>query len=165
MFDEIHPKDEAFETLKQFCFRIGEGRVEPQKAEIHFMHLYHPTVANAMLFVHYNMMAGMIYIRESIEGYSILNLEEFPLVHSFPVEGRSILPYAVDICKNEVIYYYTKPAPDTIPTSMDIIISQKVSLDRYERLTLLFDEVNPIPWTERQNPDGNLPPPGLPGLP
>lgn len=165
MFEEIHPNSEAFEAFKQFCFRIGEGRVEPQKMEIHFMHLYHPTVADAILIVHYDMMAKMIYIREFIEGYSIFNLEEFPLVHSFPVEGRPIFPYTVDVCKNEVIYYYYIKVPDTIPASMDMIMPEKASLDRYERFTLLFDEVNPIPWTERQNPSGELPPPGFPDLP
>lgn len=166
MYDKIHPDDDSFEVLKQFCFKIGEGRIEHHKEEIHYTTLYHPTKPEKMLIVYYDMMSDAIYIREAVEG-SLLNMEDLPLVHEFPVRKRrrAILPYAVDICEDEAIYYYIEPAPDTIPVSMDTIQSLKVPLDVYERFSQLFDEVNPISWTERQNPDGELPPPPFPGLP
>ncbi len=166
MFEEIHPDDEAFKTLEQFCFKIGEGRIMHHKREVYYMSLYHPIDPNAMLLVHYDMMNKTIYIREATEGVSAFPPDELPLVHSFPVQQdrRPILPYAVDICKDEAIYYYIQAAPDTIPASMDTM-SQKAPLDQYKRFTLLFDEMNPMPWAERQNPDGKLPLPPFPELP
>ncbi|MCK4266698.1 MAG: hypothetical protein KAX31_05410 [Thermoplasmata archaeon] len=174
MYDKIDSDEDSWETLKQFCLKIGEGRVEHHKEEIHYTTLYHPTKPDEMLIVHYSRLHDTIYIRETAEEGTMFELDKLPLVHSFSVQKRrhAILPYAVDICRwdkdflgDEAIYYYTEPAPDTIPASMDIIMSVKVPLDRYERFTKLFDEVNPMPWTERQNPEGKLPPPGLPGLP
>ena len=166
MYDKIDPDEDSWEALRQFCFRIGEGRVEHHKEEIHYTTLYHPTMPEKMLIVYYDRMSDAIYIREAVEG-ALLDMDKLPLVHEFQVRKRrrSIFPYAVDVCEDETIYYYTEPSPDTIPVSMDTIQSLKVPLDVYERFTQLFDEVNPIPWTERQNPDGKLPPPGLPGLP
>ena len=161
MFEKVDPDGDEFEALKQFCFRIGEGRLEPKVIEIHYFMLYHPTVVGAYLVVYWDAMDNHFYIREELEG-STFNLDELPLVHSFPLQDRgrprrSIFPYAVDIGKDEVIYYYEQKQVE------GAIIIERASLDRYLRLTLLFDEKNPIPWTERQNPDGDLPPPGLPG--
>ena len=141
MFEEIDPNSEAFETLKQFCFRIGEGRIEPQKmGEAYFMSLYHPTVSEAMLIVYYDVMAGMIYIRQES---SILDLDKLPLVHSFPIEGRPIFPFIVEYLDAKTLrYHYCLSEEETC-------IFLDVPREQYLRFKLLFDETNPTPWDEK----------------
>lgn len=147
MFEKVDPDGDEFEALKQFCFRIGEGRLEPKVIEIHYFMLYHPTVVGAYLVVYWDAMDKHFYIREEHEG-STFNFDELPLVHSFPLQDRgrprrSIFPYAVDIGKDEVIYYYEQEQVE------GATVIERVAIDRYFRLLFLFDEKNPIPWKEQ----------------
>ena len=138
---EIHPASEAFEMLKWFCFRIGEGRLEPREDDgIHYILLYHPVVDNEYLLVHYNKANQRIYVREFVEEKS---LDELPLVHSFnsfifgsKEENYGIFPFAVDLHEDKATYHYRGEG----------II--KVPLAQYRRFNFLFDGRNPIPWTE-----------------
>ena len=141
MFEEIDPNSEAFETLKQFCFRIGEGRIEPQRmGEAHFMNLYHPTVPEAMLIVYCDMMVETIYIRQES---SILDLDKLLLVHSFPIKGRRIFPVIVEYLDAKTLRYHY------CSTEKETCIFLDVSREQYLRFKLLFDEKNPTPWDEK----------------
>lgn len=169
---EIHPASEAFEQLKQFCFRIGEGRLEPREDEIHGIHyilLYHPIVENEYLLVHSD--GSGIYVREFTEGALTESFEDFPLVHSFFAfdSGSDIFPFVVDLHDEEVTYHYTfrsifAEGPASIALSRKTVISVKLPMAQYKRFKFLFDEVNPMPWKERHNPGGKLSPPEFPEL-
>lgn len=143
MFEKIDPNGNEFELLKQFCFLIGEGRLEPQVEEIHFFYLYHPTVTGAFLIVYWDAMHRQFYIREPREGFGC-DLDALPLVHDFPLQGRPIFPSAVVLDIDTVSYVYEgKEEGETM--------SMTVPRDQYERLKFLFDDeggTNPIPWKE-----------------
>lgn len=154
---EIHPSSDAFEQLKQFCFRIGEGRVEPREDGVHYMLLYHPIMGEEeILLVHYDGTSS-IYVREFPEGMSVERLEDLPLVHSFVDfdSGYGIFPFAVDLHEEEATYHYV---------FREETVSAKVPLAQYKRFKGLFDEINPMPWEERKNPDHTLPPPVIPDV-
>ena len=138
MYDKVDLLSEEFEYLKDFCFRIGEGRLEPQMEELHFFFLYHPTVEGAFLAVHWDAGDRHFYIREAIEGFPI---DEFPLVHSFPLTGRSIFPDIVEIQDETALYSYAIGGGYAVEAH---------PRKQYLRLELLFDEKNPIPWEERK---------------
>ncbi len=148
MFDFIDPDSSAFEALKQFCHRIGEGRMEDQKEEIYYKHLYHPTVPRALLIVHYDGRHETVYIREAVEEEGFVeSLQNLPLVHSFSFfrGSRSIFPDVVEVGPrvdhHDVVSYVWQEE--------DGSISMKVPRDQYLRLKLLFDEKSPIPWEEK----------------
>jgi len=142
MFDKISPQTDEFELLKEFCFKIGEGRIEHHVEEFHYTILYHPTVTEALLIVHWDAMEKRIYIREPIEG-GVDSMDQWPLVHSFPLEGRSIFPWKVrTINEEEVEYIYQKESP------IGATISENIPREQYLRLEMMFDEKNPVPWFE-----------------
>jgi len=154
---EIHPDKEVFEMLKQFCFTIGEGRMEPNKYEVHYTMLKHPTMENEWLLVHYDEACSSVFVREDREGVIITgDFENFPLVHSFNsfLRGGAIFPFVVDLHDEEVTYHYIFREEGTTCI--------KIPLAQYTRLKLLFDGKNPAPWMEREDPDHTLPPPVRP---
>ena len=83
---EIYPSSPAYEQLKQFCFRIGEGKIEPRKDEVHEIHyilMHHPVKGEEeILLIHYDGRSS-IYVRQFPEGMPTERLEDLPLVHSF----------------------------------------------------------------------------------
>ena len=151
MYEKVDINSDEFELLKQFCFLIGEGRLEPQVEETHFMYLYHPTVTGAFLIVYWDAMHRQFYIREPREGVGC-DLDALPLVHDFPLHGRPIFPSAVvlDIDTMNLtpaVRYIYEGKEEGETTSMT------VPRDQYERLKFLFDDEgvdakNPIPWEE-----------------
>lgn len=148
---EIHPSSDAFEQLKQFCFRIGEGRIEPREDGVHYMLLYHPIRGeDGMLLVHYDGTSN-IYVREFPEGMSVERLEDLPLVHSF--RGKPIFPSVVNLFKDRPQAYYRYFGEDG-----EECHSSMVPLAQYERFKGLFDEINPMPWVERKDPDSPVVP-------
>lgn len=151
---EIHPSSKGYEQLKQFCIKIGEGRIEAKKDQVHYMLLYHPTKEDELLLVHSDMPNRWICIREFTEGLPTGSLEDFPLVHTIYVRGMPIFPFVVDIHQHEeeVTYYYDHGEGATASIN-------KIPLDQYNRLKLLFDERNPAPWKEREDPAHLLTPP------
>lgn len=147
MFEKVDINSDEFELLKQFCFLIGEGRLEPQVEEIHFFYLYHPTVTGAFLIVYWDAMHRQFYIREPREGFA-RGFDALPLVHDFPLHGRPIFPIAVEYLDNNTVSYIYEGKAEGETTSMT------VPRDQYERLKFLFDDKgvdakNPIPWEER----------------
>jgi len=141
------------EQLKQFCFRIGEGRLEPREDGVHYILLYHPVVENEYLLVHSD--GSGIYVREFTEGALTESFEDFPLVHSFFAfdSGYDIFPFVVDLHDEEVTYHYGFRSifiegPLSIALSREEIISVKLPMAQYKRFKSLFDETNPIPWIE-----------------
>ena len=147
MFDFIDPNSDAFEALKQFCFRIGEGRMEDQREEIHYKHLYHPTVPRGLLLVHYEAVWSRFYIREIVEVIERHgeHLDDYPLVHSFvdPKYGQPIFPFIVEYLDATKVRYHYCLDGEKGCTYEDVPRKQ------YLRLKLLFDEKNPIPWEEK----------------
>lgn len=143
---EIHPSSEGYEQLKQFCILIGEGRVEPKEDKVHYMLLCHPTIENELLLVHSDWPDRQIFIREFPEGFGAGSLEDYPLVHTIYVRGMPIFPFVVDIHhhEKETTYHYTQ--------SMGTASINKIPLAQYNRLKLLFDDRNPTPWREREDP-------------
>lgn len=139
MFDKIVPSSSDFEALKQFCFRIGEGRLEPQKAEIHWMNLYHPIVPEALLIVHLDVVWSTFYIREAAEGHGG-HLDDLPLVHSFvDPKYRPIFPAIVEyLDATKMRYHYC--------LDEETCTFEDVPREQYLRLEMLFDEKNPFPW-------------------
>ena len=140
MYDKVNPQTDEFELLKDFCFRIGEGRLEPKVEEVHFFFLYHPTVEGAFLAVHWDRFLKHFYIREAIEGFPY-DIKDLPLVHSFPLEGRSIFPDIVEIAGETALYSYAIGGGYAVEAH---------PRKQYLRLELLFDEKNPIPWEEKR---------------
>ena len=150
---EIHPSSAGYEQLKQFCILIGEGRIEAKVDQVHYMLLYHPTKEDELLLVYSDMPDRQIFIREFTEGHPTESLEDFPLVHTIYVRGMPLFPFVVDIHspEEEVTYHYLQ--------SMGTAYINKIPLAQYNRLKLLFDERNPIPWKEREDPAHLLTPP------
>ncbi len=150
---EIHPSSRGYEQLKQFCIRIGEGRIEAKVDEVHYILLYHPTKENELLLVHSDWPDRQIFIREFTEGLPTESFEDFPLVHTIYVRDLNLFPFVVDIHspEEEVTYHYVM--------KMGTASINKIPLAQYNRLKLLFDERNPAPWKEREDPGHLLTPP------
>uniref|UniRef100_A0A6M3M8P6 Uncharacterized protein n=1 Tax=viral metagenome TaxID=1070528 RepID=A0A6M3M8P6_9ZZZZ len=157
MFDEVKPESEAFDVLQQFCFKIAEGCLEPQRMIEYYYRLPHPVVDGDYLIIQYDKAFKRFYIKELVEGGL---LEEMPVVHAFSF-GRGdwldkIFPQLVDVHDNPDLAI----TPRAIYHLYDFDIrSIEVPLPQYKRLKLLFDGENPAPWNERINPVG----PPLPG--
>jgi len=143
---EIHPSSEGYELLKQFCILIGEGRIEPKEDPVHHILLYHP-IKDELLLVHSDWPDRQIFIREFPEDFGAGSLEGFPLIHTLYVRGMPpIFPFVVDIHspEEEATYHYAM--------NMGTASVNKIPLAQYNRLKRLFDEKNPVPWTEREDP-------------
>lgn len=158
---EIHPNSEAYELLRWFCFKIGEGRIEPREDRVHYIMLYHPTVENEYVLVHYEPIYHKIYIREFPEGFPMNTFEDLPLIHSFnsfKIEPQDadfgIFPFVVDLHEEETTYYYSVKGGG--------LTSIKIPRAQYNRFKAFFDEENPIPWTEREDPSHTLDRPVIP---
>jgi len=143
---EIHPDSRGYELLKQFCVRIGEGRLEHKQDQVHYTLLCHPTMEDELLLVHSDRPDRQIFIREFPEGFVADSLEDYPLVHTIYVRGMPLFPFVVDIHapEEEATYHYVMHGGTAS--------INKIPLAQYKRLNLLFDGRNPAPWKEREDP-------------
>ncbi len=111
------------------------------------MLLYHPTMEDELLLVHSDWPDRQIFIREFTEGLPTESLEDYPLVHTIYVRGMPLFPFVVDIHapEKEATYHYAM-------TYGGISSINKIPLAQYNRFKCLFDERNPAPWKEREDP-------------
>ena len=156
---EIHPDSRGYELLKQFCIKIGEGRLEHKQDQVHYTLLYHPnpTTEDELLLVHSDWPDRQIFIREFTEGLPTGSLEDFPLVHTLYVRGTPMFPFVVDIHapEEEVTYYYSIHG--------GVASINKIPLAQYNRFKRMFNEGwNPAPWKEREDPGHLLTAPVVP---
>lgn len=154
---EIHPSSDGYELLKQFCIKIGEGRLEHKQDQVHYTLLCHPNPAmeDELLLVHSDWPDRQIFIREFPEGFVADSLEDYPLVCTLYVRGTPMFPFVVDIHQHEeeVTYHYDHGGGTTASIN-------KIPLAQYNRFKRLFDEGwNPAPWKEREDPAHLLTPP------
>jgi len=159
---EIHPRLEAYELLRWFCFKISEGRIEPREdGGVHYILLMHPIVENEFVLVHYEPSRHRVYVREFPEGAIMDVLEDLPLIHSFNsfiIEPQEVdfglFPFVVDLHEEEVTYHYSVKGGG--------MTSIKIPMAQYKRFKAFFDELNPIPWAEREDPNHTLDKPVIP---
>ena len=151
-FDEVDPDSTLFEALQRFCQLIGEGRIHPRKQVRYYYLLPHPVHQERSLLIHLDKSTRLFMVREAIEGFPA-ELYDLPLIYEFRDPKRSgmpVFPYLVHIHEKEVTLHYGYPFAH-------IVSSIKLPLEQYEQLKGLFDEVNPIPWTEKDDPNYDLP--------
>ena len=142
MFDEIDPNSNAFESLKSFCTRIGEGRLQPVKEETHFHILNHPVVVDEKIMIIYE--SSMRYGKEGRIGLSEAPPEgakwEEKIFYYWPV-GEQIFPDTATLDRQGVTLGFSTNSPNVSKT-------RKVSHHDYRLLEMLFDSENPFPWIE-----------------
>jgi len=140
MFDEIDPNSDAFESLKSFCTRIGEGRLQPGKTVAHYILLDHPIIGGEEILVIYDALHHQISLAECLEG-AALDWNDPPIFHFWDIRWVDFFPVtAVLDRKGVTLSFLTKMEGATV--------ARWISHHQYQLLKGLFDLENPYPWAE-----------------
>lgn len=138
----MDPNGEAFESLKNFCIKIGEGRLCPETEVLHYSYLDHPVVIGEKIMVLYNKARKLIFLAEVVEGMA-LSFDDPSFFYYWHVGGQ-LFPETAVLDREGVTLSYSTETEGSSTV-------RKVSHKDYAMLKMLFDLENPFPWKESQS--------------